>query len=424
MKVTVVMPQLGESIAEGEVVAWLKREGDAVERDEALVEVKTDKATVEVPATASGTLGEILVQEGETVAVGAKIASIETSSDRASVAVERPMPQARLVRETPRRKADETPSPKKEQPPVEPLAPKTEEEPAPEATEGIRMTPLARRLAREKGIDPSTITGSGAGGRITREDVLAAVHEDGEEPAGEAKADEEVKTGPDDEIVSLSSMRRRIASRLVHSSQTIPHVTTVIEVDMTGVNALRKEHKEAFEKEGIKLTYLPFILRAVVLALKEYPEINSSWGGDKILLHKKIHLGIAVAVEGGLAAPVIRDANDLSVRELAKRLSEVAEHARAGKLSASEAQGGTFTITNPGMFGAVFSTPIINPPEAAILGVCRIAETPVVRDGKVVVRWMTHLCLSYDHRIADGEKALRFLGHIRESLEKADFDLK
>jgi 2-oxoglutarate dehydrogenase complex dihydrolipoamide succinyltransferase (E2) component len=420
VKVTVVMPQLGESIAEGEVVVWLKKAGDSVERDEALVEVKTDKATVEVPATASGTLSEILAGEGETVAVGAKIAVIEASSERAATAVERPSPQAREVREARRPRSVEKPA---EKPPVEPLAAKAEETTPSEPEEGIRMTPLARRLIREKGIDPAAIKGSGASGRITREDVLAVIHEDGAEPAKEVQSGSGVSAGPDDESVPLSGMRRRIAARLLHSIQTIPHVTTVIDVDMTGVNGLRRNRKEAFEKAGLKLTFLPFIMKATVLALKEFPELNSSWGGDKLVLHKRVNLGIAVAVEGGLAVPVIRDTNEMSVRQFTKRLSEVAEHARAGKLSTSEARGGTFTITNPGMFGAVFSTPIINPPEAAILGVCRIAESAVAREGKIAVRWMTHLCLSYDHRIVDGEKALRFLQHMRATLEAADFDL-
>lgn len=421
MKVTVAMPQLGESIVEGEVVAWLKKAGDAVERDEALAEVKTDKATVEVPATASGILGEILAQEGATVAVGAAIAVIETSSEQAATSVERPMPQARQVSETvstePVTPSEPVTPPQHAGPAeVEPLG----RESAQEKPEGARMTPIARRLAREKGIDPAALKGSGAGGRITREDVLSAAPE-----SGEAKSIEKEKAPPssEDESVPLSGMRKRIAARLTQSHQTIPQVTTAIEVDMTAVHELRLKHKEPFEKAGLKLTYLPFIMRAAVLALKEFRELNSSWGGENLILHKKINLGIAVSIEGGLAVPVIRDADNLSLRQLAVKLHEVADHIREGKLTAAEAQGGTFTITNPGMFGAVFSTPIINPPEAVILGVCRVAEMPVIREGKVTPRLLMHLCLSYDHRIVDGEMALRFLGHIRESLEKAEFDL-
>jgi pyruvate/2-oxoglutarate dehydrogenase complex dihydrolipoamide acyltransferase (E2) component len=227
----------------------------------------------------------------------------------------------------------------------------------------------------------------------------------------------------EDEIVALSPIRRRIAARLVQSSQTIPRVTTAIEADMTPLAELRKEHRESYEKAGLKLSYMPFIMNATVAALKASPAVNASWGGEKLILHKRVHLGVAVSVEGGLVVPVIRNADDLSVRQLTERLRDVAEHARTGKLAADEVRGGTFTITNPGVFGTVFSTPIINPPEAAILAVCRIAETPVAREGKIVIRYMMNLCLSYDHRIIDGETAIQFLQHIRATLEAAKFEM-
>jgi pyruvate/2-oxoglutarate dehydrogenase complex dihydrolipoamide acyltransferase (E2) component len=327
------------------------------------------------------------------------------------------------------------------------------------------MTPLARRIASEFGLDPSQIQGTGEGGRITREDVLnarraassaaptgaeppeAAVAREGAEEAAEketpapaesaAPPAEEPATSPaakpaeppaaaaggEDEVVALSPIRRRIAARLVQSSQTIPRVTTAIEADMTPLAELRKKHRESYEKAGLKLSYMPFIMKATVAALKAMPAVNASWGGEKLILHKRVHLGVAVSVEGGLVVPVIRYADDMSVRELAGRLAEVADHARTGKLSAEEVRGGTFTITNPGIFGTVFSTPIINPPEAAILAVCRIAETPVTREGKIVIRQMMNLCLSYDHRIIDGETAIQFLQHIRAALEAAKFEM-
>ena len=516
MKINVVMPQLGESISEGKVIRWLKRAGEAVRRDEALVEVKTDKATVEIPAPSSGTLSEIVVQEGETVKVGADIARIESTSEAAALAVEGAPAAARKIEPAVQRapkpaepKKAVKPSPKppeRAQKPAEPAqkpaarpsaktepvrapaadtvasaepaarpaskpAPKPQQLP-PEAPR-LPMTPLARRIAGEFGLDASTIQGTGEGGRITREDVLnvlkaresaeraradttAAVPE-GEAPEAGAAAEgaeqpseaetpassdaeqgqaEKPATGPagepsepavvsggDEEVVALSPIRRRIAVRLVQSSQSIPRVTTAIETDMTALAELRKQHRESYEKAGLKLSYMPFIMKATVAALKESPAVNSSWGGEKLILHKRVHLGIAVSVAGGLVVPVIRNADDLSVRQLAQRLAEVAEHARAGKLSAGESQGGTFTITNPGLFGTVFSTPIINPPEAAILAVCRIAETPVAREGKIVIRLMMTLCLSYDHRIIDGETAIQFLQQIRAALETGKFEL-
>jgi pyruvate/2-oxoglutarate dehydrogenase complex dihydrolipoamide acyltransferase (E2) component len=314
------------------------------------------------------------------------------------------------------------------------------------------MTPLARRIASEFGLDPSTIQGTGEGGRITREDVLnvlkaqeraapgaGAAAEGPEQPAApkvEEGPVEKPATSPaarpadparsvvgEDELVPLTAIRRRIAARLVQSSQSIPRVTTAIEADVTALTELRKQHRESYEKAGIKLTYMPFIMKATVGALKASPAVNASWGGEKLILHRRVHLGIAVSIEGGLIVPVIRNAGDLSVRQLAQRLAEVAEHARAGKLTAGETEGGTFTITNPGLFGTVFSTPIINPPEAAILAVCRIAELPVAREGKIVIRHMMNLCLSYDHRIVDGETAIRFLQQIRAALEAAKFDM-
>jgi pyruvate dehydrogenase E2 component (dihydrolipoamide acetyltransferase) len=453
MKINVVMPQLGESVVEGEVTAWLKEAGTRVERDEALAEVTTDKATVEIPAPASGVLSEVLAPAGTTVEVGKNIAVIESTGEEASTAVEmpdgRPRERAVTLEPQPRLKAEVRPPPKTAEKPAPPLtaggahkpilgagaegAPKrlmgaTPPTPAPQIRRlAIRMTPLARRIARELDVDPTSITGRGAGGRITREDVLkakAAREEQSREagrPPAKAQTETAAPVGEEDEVEPLSPMRRRIAARLTASTQTIPQVTTVVEADLTAVAGLRERHRAAWEKEGLKLSYLPFIMQATVGALQAFPALNSSWGGDKIIRHKRVHLGMAVAVEGGLAVPVIKNADALSLRDLTRRLAEVADHARAGKLAADEAQGSTFTITNPGLFGSVFSTPLVDPPNAAILGIGRIAEAPVVRDGQVVVRRMAHLCLTYDHRLVDGETAITFLQHIRETLEKAAF---
>jgi 2-oxoglutarate dehydrogenase E2 component (dihydrolipoamide succinyltransferase) len=469
MKINVVMPQLGESVSEGEVIRWVKRAGESVRRDEALVEVKTDKATVEIPAPSSGTLTEIVVQEGETVKIGADIARIESTSEAAVLAVEGAPPAPRKIEPTvTRQEKKPARAPLEVKPAIKPQPAKTSEtlaakpatppavrpapQPPPSKAPRPPMTPLARRIASEFGLDPSTIQGTGEGGRITREDVLnvlkaqertapgaGAAGEGPEQPAApkvEEGPVEKPATSPaarpadparsavgEDELVPLSPIRRRIAARLVQSSQSIPRVTTAIEADVTALTELRKQHRESYEKAGIKLTYMPFIMKATVAALKASPAVNASWGGEKLILHRRVHLGIAVSVEGGLIVPVIRNADDLSVRQLAQRLAEVAEHARAGKLTAGETEGGTFTITNPGLFGTVFSTPIINPPEAAILAVCRIAELPVAREGKIVIRHMMNLCLSYDHRIIDGETAIRFLQQIRATLEAAKFDM-
>lgn len=453
MNINVVMPQLGESVSEGEVTVWLKQKGERVTRDEALVEVKTDKATVEIPAPASGTLSEVLADVGATVEVGKNIAVISTTSEEAATSVEAPAVTAREVKPaapagtpveaaapSPARPAPKTPEPRlrpepeAKRPPSPPKPPPRPQMPQPAALgAAVRLTPIARRLAREMHIDPSGIRGTGAGGRVTREDILAAgppaappPAEKGEEPSARPPTPTPTPSpepGPEDEAVPLTAMRKRIAARLVQSKQTIPHVTTAAEVDMTAVAELRAKQKAAFEKEGVKLTFMPFFMRAAVEALKAFPSINASWGGDKIILHKRVHLGIAVSVESGLAVPVIRNADDLTLRRLSRRLAEVAEHARSGKMPPDETQGSTFTITNPGAFGAIFSTPIINPPEAAILGIYRIAATPVVREDKIVVRQMTNLCLSYDHRIVDGETAVKFLQHMRQVLEAATFDL-
>jgi pyruvate dehydrogenase E2 component (dihydrolipoamide acetyltransferase) len=460
MKINVAMPQLGESVSEGEVIRWLKRAGDAVRRDEALVEVKTDKATVEIPAPSSGTLSEILVEEGGTVHVGANIATIESTSAAAALAVEGAAPTARRIEPAVTRQEKKPVQAPPEAMPVVKSQPATRPagkpatspavKPPPRAPSGSvqlsatrpQMTPLARRIASEFGLDPSKIRGTGEGGRITREDVLNAqasavrpsnlpvsespdvlIPQPPAEPAASQTEEPAQATGGEDEVVALSPIRRRIAARLVQSSQTIPRVTTAIEADMTALAELRKKHRESYEKAGIKLTYMPFIMKATIEALRETPAVNASWGGEKLILHKRVHLSVAVSVEGGLVVPVIRNADEMSVRQLAEKLVEIADHARAGRLAADEVRGGTFTITNPGLFGAVFSTPIINPPEAAILAVCRIAETPVARQGQVVIRWMTNLALSYDHRIIDGELAIQFLQHIRAMIEAAKFEM-
>ncbi|MEW6358954.1 MAG: dihydrolipoamide acetyltransferase family protein [Planctomycetota bacterium] len=439
MDMNIIMPQLGESIAEGKITVWLKDEGESVERDESLVEVETDKATVEVPAPASGVLKKVLADVDAVVEVGKPIAVLEVEKEEGAVAMEVPKAPARMAstilpkKEAPKpapakKPAVKAPSPIRETVPPLPVKMKKG---------GLRLTPIVRRLLRTHNLDPSVIPGTGTEGRITREDVLKYIEEHRGEleqakpeerkpkrPEAPAEKEGPRTAGPDDETVPLDKIRKRIADRLVRSQHEAAHVTTVAKVDMTRVAALRQGRKEAYQKQGIKLTYMPFILHAAATALKEFPYVNASWGGDSIILHKRINLGVAVSLEEkGLVVPVLRDADTMSIKELAEKLQDLAARARSKKISSAEAQGSTFTITNPGVFGAVFSTPIINQPEAAILAIETIEEVPAVVDGEIVIRSMMNLCLSYDHRIVDGETAIKFLQRIRQILEAAEFDM-
>lgn len=468
MDIEMVMPQLGESIAEGTVSAWLKSEGEAVHRDEAVVAVSTDKADVEVPAPTSGTLAKILVPAGRTVPVGTPLAVISAVKENQAIASELPPVEARQVTMAPPRHE----VPHEERPPAVAASTQAPAAPAPEgpserfqpaATASAlqtaaalpHLTPIVLRLIRENNLDPNVIQGTGTGGRITREDVLRHIRSRQSEEApgvekpephpqkaaavekpkaaGESTAaavsapvahpPAEAAPSESDEVIKLSPMRRRIAERLSRSKSEIPHVTTMLDVDMSRLVSLRAEHKAGYEKDGIRLTYMAFILKAVAEALKEFPTVNASWGGDSIILHRSVHLGVAVSLEKGLVVPVIRDADRKSVRELARSVQDVAARARAGRLTAEALQGSTFTVTNPGSFGGMLSTPIINPPEAAILAVERIAQVPVVRDGQVCIASMMNLCLSYDHRIIDGETAIGLLQAIRRRLEEAAFEM-
>jgi len=450
MDVDLVMPQLGESITEGTVSEWLKKEGDEVHRDEAIVAVSTDKADVEVPSPIAGVLSKILVQAGQTVEVGARIAVISAEKAKRSIAMELPRVEARLVTTPPPRREEakepEAVSPLRPAPPPAAFTPAGAAKTLQAATGLPRLTPIVLRLILEHELDPKEIKGTGASGRITREDVLRHISERGVErkpepplpsesppkpqkapampepkPAEEKPQQQPLAEG--DEEVKLSPMRRRIAERLVRSKTEAPHVTTMLDVDMTKVVALRAKHRDAYEKDGLKLTYMAFILKAVADALKAIPMVNASWAGDRIIIHHAVHVGMAVSVEKGLAVPVIRDTDQKSIRELAEIVQGLAQRARAGRLSTDELQGGTFTVTNPGSFGGMLSTPIINPPEAAILAVERIAEQPVVRDGGLAIASMMNLCLSYDHRVIDGETAIGFLQQVRKALEAAAFEV-
>jgi 2-oxoglutarate dehydrogenase E2 component (dihydrolipoamide succinyltransferase) len=438
MATSVKMPHMGESVAEGTIAKWLKAEGEAVAKDEPLVEVTSDKVDYEIPAPAAGRLGRILVQEGRTVAVGAELAVIE-ETERAAAGPPAPEPEAVLAESLagaePVRVEPAAPAPR-------PLSPVRRGE--------RKITPVVARLAEQHGLDVAGIEGTGVGGRVTKQDLLA--HLEGARPASaeappvarEARPSPAAPPGPAEpapaprpterpparapareappdepvEAVPLTGMRRAIAEHMAESVRTAAHVTTVAEVDLTRLVAFRERHKKEFEEqEGFSLTYLPFIVRATVTALKEYPGLNASLEGDHLLLKKYYHIGIAVALDWGLIVPVIRHADRLDIRGLARAIHDLAERARTRQLVAEETRRGTFSITNPGVYGAVLSTPIIHQPQAAILGVEAIRKTPAVRDEQIVIRSLMYLCLSYDHRIVDGATAVQFLQAIRRRLE-------
>lgn len=423
MQVKIVVPHMGESVVEGTVLKWLKQPGDRVERDESVVEIGSDKIDVEVPAPAAGTLGEILAQEGETVAVGKEVGLIETEE-----AVAAP-PKAEAPPEPEEGKKAEVVSPA----PARPARPRPGEEKVPEGRR--RVTPVVAKLAERHEVPLDEIEGTGLGGRVTKKDVLAYMEGGRPTPAvtePARKEKEEVRPKPPPtrrpmaapteeepvEVIPVTGMRKAIAEHLVRSKQTAPHVTTVAEVDMTRLARFREKHKAEFERqEGISLTYMPFVVMACVRGLKEFPFLNASMEADRILLKRYYHMGVAVALEEGLVVPVIRHADRLDIRGIAHAIHDLAERARTKKLTSDDLEGGTFSITNPGAFGAILSTPIINYPQAAILGVEAIRKMPVVRDDEIVIRHVMYICLSYDHRIVDGATAVRFNQRVRRILE-------
>lgn len=417
MPTPVKMPHMGESVAEGTIAKWLKAEGDPVAKDEPIVEVTSDKVDYEIPAPAVGRLARILVREGQAVPVGAELAVIEEAEAGAAPPAG-PEPQAAFA----------GPAVEVGVPAGGPAAPR-----APSAVRhgDRKITPVVAKLAEQHGLDLDQIAGTGVGGRVTKRDVLT--HLEGGSPGPTARPVEPTaqpprpaarpparEAAPDEpvETVPLAGIRRTIAQHMAESVRTAAHVTTVAEVDMTRLVAFRERHKKEFEEqEGFSLTYLPFIVRATTTALKEFPALNASLEGDRLLLKKYYHIGVAVALDWGLIVPVIRHADRLDIRELARAIHDLAERARTRRLAADETRGGTFTITNPGVYGAVLSTPIIHQPQAAILGVEAIRKAPAVRDDQIVIRSLMYLCLSYDHRIVDGATAVQFLQAIRRRLE-------
>ena len=430
----VSMPALGESVTEGTVTRWLKNVGDAVAADEALLEVSTDKVDTEIPSPVSGTVLSIDVPVDSTVAVGARLASIGVSGSTAPAAKPTPVAPVATPAPTP------IPTPAPVAPAVMP-APVTA--PAPVAAAPISssraddayVTPIVRKLAAEAGVNLATIKGTGVGGRIRKEDILAATPRAAATPTATVMASTAAAPrGPlavsplRGTTVSMSRLRKVIADRMVESLKISAQLTTVVEVDVTKIDRLRNAAKASFEsREGVKLTFLPFFAVAVCEALKQHPVLNSSVEGDQITYHGSEHLGIAVDTDRGLLVPVVKDAGDLNMGGVARKISDVAARTRENKITPDELGGGTFTITNTGSRGALFDTPIINQPQVAILGLGAVVKRPMVVKGAdggetIAIRSMVYLALSYDHRVVDGADAARFLVTLKERLEEGRFE--
>ena len=377
MSTDIIMPQLGESIAEGTVVKWLIPVGGAIQKDESLLEVETEKVTLEIPSPTTGLLKEVIIHEGETVPVGTLLAHIESAPsseviNRVGGVVLRPM------------------------------------EPASEGEQ--HHSPAVRQMAKEHGIDLSRVKGTGVGGRVTKKDVLDFVAQSSPQTEIAATGSE---SSMGEDLLPFTQMRKTIADRMVKSKQTSAHVSTFFEADFSGIATFR---------EGRNLTYLPFVIRATARALLDVPIVNSSWGEQGIVVKKDIHVGIATALDDGLLVPVVRYADRKGLTQLAKEIADLAERARSKKLSPEEVQGGTFTITNHGGFGSLFSTPIIHQPQIAILGVGAIQKRAIVMNDAIAIRPMGYLSLSFDHRVIDGATADQFMAKVKHYLEQSDWE--
>jgi pyruvate dehydrogenase E2 component (dihydrolipoamide acetyltransferase) len=427
MPTDIVMPQMGESIFEGTITKWLKKPGDKVQRDEPLFEISTDKVDAEIPAPAAGILQDIKVAEGATVQVNTVVGTIAADGEGApSKPTSAPAQAAPVKKESaPARPAA---------PPVEPkqtalVAQQREEE------DHARSSPLVRKIAREHNVDLGQVPGTGLGGRITKQDITAFLDRSqatqgapaaAATPAAAAKPDAATSPAPvsiPGDLVPMTQMRKIIAHRMIESRRTSAHVHCMFEVDFTRIVQLRNRTKSAFEKRhGARLTFMPFFARAAMITMQQFPIVNASIEGESIRYHRHINLGIAVALDWGLIVPVLKNADELNFLGLQRGISDLGERARNKKLKPEEVEGSTFTITNPGQFGAVFGLPIINQPNSAIMGVGGITKSPVVvtdEDGNdsIAIRSLVHLTLGYDHRLIDGAVADQFMAQVKETLE-------
>ncbi|MEE7492817.1 2-oxoglutarate dehydrogenase complex dihydrolipoyllysine-residue succinyltransferase [Methylobacterium oryzae] len=434
MATDILVPTLGESVSEATIGRWFKKPGDAVAADEPIVELETDKVTLEVNAPAAGELGEILVKDGETVEPGALLGSIVEAGAGGGTA------KKAAPKEAPKEAAETKAESRSEAPKA--AAPAKSEAPAQESSAGYGNHgdaaapaaqqrpagdngPAVAKLARESGVDPSSVNGSGKDGRVTKGDMLGAIAK-GPAPAAPAREARptlpRAPSAPDDaareERVRMTKLRQTIARRLKDAQDTAAMLTTFNDVDMSAVMAMRSQYKDIFEKKhGTKLGFMGFFTKAVIGALKDVPAVNAEIDGQDLVYKNYYHIGIAVGTDKGLVVPVVRDADDLSIAGIEKKIAGFGKKAREGKLSIEDMQGGTFTITNGGIYGSLMSTPILNAPQSGILGMHRIEERPVVRAGKIEARPMMYLALSYDHRIVDGKEAVTFLVRVKEALE-------
>jgi 2-oxoglutarate dehydrogenase E2 component (dihydrolipoamide succinyltransferase) len=495
----VIMPQMGESIAEGTVTKWLKNVGDKVERDEPLFEISTDKVDAEIPSPAAGILKEIRVGPGTTVPINTVVGVIAAGGEAQPQPQAQPTPQAApppgvttlppIPMPPPAAPAPPEPAaapapapppapvaapppppppppapaprpappltfaPPAPPPPVEyhiegerqtpPTAEKPREEMTAEELRLTRSSPVVRKIAAEHQVDLSGVPGTGIGGRVTKQDILSHIEGRGTQPSpaspaaptpapasptpaapapagSKPEARPAAPAGSRVQVVPMSPIRKKTAEHMVLSKRTSAHVSTVFEIDFTRIDQLRQKHRASFEERGVKLTYMPFVLKAVVDGLVAFPELNASIEGDNIVYRKDINLGIAVALEWGLIVPVVHNAEEKNVLGLGRAVQDLAQRARAKKLKVEEVQGGTFTITNPGVFGSLFGTPIINQPQVAILGLGTIEKRPVVRDDAIAIRTMAYVALTFDHRLVDGADADRFMAHVKKTLQEFD----
>jgi pyruvate dehydrogenase E2 component (dihydrolipoamide acetyltransferase) len=474
MATDVVMPQMGESIAEGTIVRWMKKVGDKVDRDEPLFEISTDKVDAEIPSPAAGVVSEIRVKEGETVPVNSVVAVIGSASAAASSPAATADKAAEPPKPSPQADGSSTASaPPTEQAVAEPSGhyheredlpppPRTSAPARPDAGEGRastargedrassteetireRSSPLVRKIAKEHNLDISQIRGTGIAGRVTKDDILGFIEKGQVGQVGPASAAPssspasarqaaapvsgapvppapQFKPGASDHVEKMSPMRKRIAEHMVVSRRTSAHVHSVFEVNFTRVAKIREAKKAEFERAGVKVTYLSFIIKAAVDALRAVPIVNASVDGDSIVYHKDINVGIAVALDWGLIVPVVKHADEKNLVGISRAVADLANRARSKQLKPEEVSGGTFTITNPGVFGALFGMPIINQPQVAILGVGNVEKRPVVVDDAIAIRPMAYLTLGYDHRVVDGAVADEFMSIIKKTLETWD----
>jgi 2-oxoglutarate dehydrogenase E2 component (dihydrolipoamide succinyltransferase) len=408
MPIQVVMPQMGESIVEGTIVRWLKRVGDRVDRDEPLFEITTDKVEAEIPSPVEGVLTEITAREGQTVSVNTVVGIIhqvgeqptttEVSATVAAVPAAQPVPRATAAASAGDR----------------------------EDLRRQKSSPLVRRIAREHGVDIASLRGSGVGGRVTKQDILGHL---GRDQGPEIQDSRSQPSGPKPQprvpnleasVQPLSAMRKKIAEHMVLSRQTAVHVHTVFNVDFSKVDEIRREKKGEYDRVGSKLTFLAFIAKAVTDTLRHHPIVNASLEGDNVVYKKDVNLGIAVALESGLIVPVVHQANEKNLLGLSRAIADVAERARAKQLKPEDVHGGTFTVTNPGHFGAQFGMPIINQPPSAMLGDGPLEKRPVVIGDGIAIRTMAYLTLGYDHRLIDGAVADQFMADVKKYLESFD----